>query len=345
MKRIIEKMINDELSYDDVSEAMEEIMEGNVDDIVIGAFLLALRIKGESIEQLKAMYDSMLKHAITIKPNVNDKIIDTCGTGGDKIKTFNISTAAAFVASIETIVAKHGNRSMSGYSGSADILEALGYNLSLEPEKVEESIEELGIGFLFAPIFHPSMKYVSRARKALGIRTAFNILGPIANPCKIDAQIVGVSSPELMDKISKLLLSINREAMVFHSSDGFDELSITSSNKVIWLKDGKIDELIIDPKDLNLSSNIKDITINSKEDAIKGFLQAINGLDKPKRDIVALNASAALIIADKVDSFNEGIEVSREIIDSGKAYEKLKALIKRYGDYAKLEEMEKRWLS
>ena len=343
MLNIIAKIVDDQLGYDDVMAIMKDIMEGRVDDIVIGAFLACLRIKGESIEILKAMYDSMLRYAITIKPSVDT--IDTCGTGGDKIKTFNISTAAAFVAAVNANVAKHGNRSVTGYSGSADILEALGYNLLLEPDKVKESIEQLGFGFLFAPVFHPSMKHVAKARKALGIRTAFNILGPLANPCSINAQIVGVASQDLMPKIAKLMLAIDRDAMVFHASDGLDELSTTCINKILWIKDKKVDELMINPKSFGLSADISDISIKNKEEAVEYFLKALNGYDNAKSDIVALNAAAALIIANKVSSFSEGIEVAREAIRSGKAYDKLKALIRRYGDYSKLEELEDRWLS
>lgn len=339
---ILEKLVNNQLTYDDMREVMEEIMLGKIDDITIGAFLTGLRVKGERIEELKAMYDAMLKHAITIRLDVD--AIDTCGTGGDKIKTFNISTAAALVASTSTYVAKHGNRSVTSYSGSADILESLGYNLFLEPDKVRESIEQLGFGFLFAPVFHPSMKHVAKARKAIGIRTAFNILGPIANPCDIKAQIVGVGSLDLMEKVAKLLIAIGREeAMVFHALDGLDELS-TCMNKILWIRDKKIEELVINPKSFSLSSNISDITVKSKEEAIKSFLKALNGYDRAKSDIVALNTSAALIVSKKVLSFSEGIEEARESIYSGRAYEQLRALIKRYGDYSKLEELEDAFL-
>ncbi len=340
---ILAKLVDDQLDYEDVIMTMEEIMQGRVDDIVIGAFLTGLRVRGESIDVLKAIYDSMLKHAITIKIDIN--AIDTCGTGGDKIKTFNISTAAALVASTSIAVAKHGNRSVTGYSGSADILEELGYNLSLEPNKVKESIEELGFGFLFAPIFHPSMKHVAKARKAIGIRTAFNILGPIANPCNINAQIVGVGSLDLMEKMARLLVALDRDAMIFHALDGLDELSSTCINKILWIKDKKIDELVINPKSFDLSATINDISIKSREEAIEYFLKALNDYDKVKSDIVALNAAAALLVANKVSSFSEGIEEAREAISSGRAYKQLKALIRRYGDYSKLEELEERWLS
>jgi anthranilate phosphoribosyltransferase len=341
MKDILEHLIDNKLSEEDIRYVMEETMQGKTDDIFIGAFLTGLRVKGEEIHELKAVYDVMLKYAITIKPNINGKLIDTCGTGGDKIKTFNISTAAAFVAANKVHVAKHGNRSNTGYLGSADILEVLGYNLALEPNKVKESIEELNIGFLFAPIFHPAMRYVAKARKAIGIRTIFNILGPIVNPANIDAQIVGVSDLNLMSKVTELLRLINRkEAMVFHALDGLDELSTTCLNKIFWLRDSTISELLINPKSFNLYADINDIIVKSKEEAIGAFLKALNGYDKIKSDIVALNAAAALIIANGY-SFSEAIEEAKSIIYSGKAYNKLKEFIKRYGDVSKLEELER----
>ncbi len=342
LRSAIAKIVEDRLEPRDIILAMDEIMQGRADDIAIGAFLTAMRIRGESIDHLKIMYDSILRYAVKIEPEVDDRLIDTCGTGGDKIKTFNISTAAAFVASLHCYIAKHGNRSNTGYSGSADILESLGYDLNTKPSDVKASIEQLGIGFLFAPIFHPAMRYVSNARKAIGIRTAFNILGPIANPCNIDAQIVGVSEPSLLEKVARLLLSIDREeAMVFHAIDGIDELSTTCINKILWIKDKKINELTLDPNDLDLTNaNIKDISINSREDAIRSFLIALNGYDKAKRDIIALNAAAALIIAHKESSFDDAIEVCKEAIDSGKAYARLKELIKRNGDVTRLEELE-----
>ncbi len=346
MRDILQRLIENRLSDNDIRYAMEEIMQGKVDDILIGALLTGLRVKGEEVNELKAIYDIMLKYAITIKPSIDDILIDTCGTGGDKIKTFNISTAAAFVVADRVYVAKHGNRSNTGYTGSADILEALGYNLSLEPNKVRESIEELRIGFLFAPLFHPAMRYVAKARKAIGIRTVFNILGPVINPANINVQIVGVSDLTLMRKIAELLISIKREeAMVFHALDGLDELSTTCINKILWIKGNSINELIINPKSFNLYASINDIAINSREEAIESFLKALNGSDKVKSDIVALNAGAALIIAQKGSSFSDAIEEAKDIIDSGKAYAKLRSLIKRYGDISKLEELEERCLS
>lgn len=347
IRSIIEKPINEQLSYKEVREASEEIMTGKVDDINIGAFLAVLRIRGEEVDILRAVYDAMLKYAITIRPQINGRLIDTCGTGGDKLRTFNISTAAAFVASVYTYVAKHGNRSSRGYAGSADILEALGYNLKTEPNKIKESIEQLRIGFLFAPLFHPAMRYVSTARRALGIRTIFNILGPIANPCNIDAQIVGVSELSLMQKIIELLKLIGRrEAMVFHSINGIDELSISSINRILWLKDGiNVKELSLDPKTLGIMDRDENIIINSKEEAITAFLNALNGYDKAKSNIVSLNAAAALIVANMTKRFDEALEMAREAINNGKAYEQLRSLIKRYGDYSKLEELEKTCLS
>ena len=347
VKQAIAKVVDDSIAIEDIKNAFKEMMEGKADDTAIGAFLTALRIKGESIDHLKAAYDVMLDHAIRLEIDYKHRLIDTCGTGGDKLKTFNISTATAFVASALGVkVAKHGNRSMTGFSGSADILESIGYNLDLDKDKVKESIDTLDIGFLFAPKFHPAMKNVARARKAIGIRSIFNILGPLANPCNINAQIVGVSEQGLLDKVARLLLLIGREeAMVFYSYDGFDELSITSNNKILWVKDDKIDELIINPKSFGMEASISDIVINSKEQAINSFMLALNGYDKHKSNMLALNTAAALIVAREGYSFSNAIEEAKDAINSGKAYGKLREFIKRYGNYARLREVEDACLS
>ncbi|MFQ5920890.1 MAG: anthranilate phosphoribosyltransferase, partial [Nitrososphaerales archaeon] len=216
-----------DLEYGEMVECMKEIMQGTAaGDVSMAAFLLALKMKHETVDELRAMLDVMNQFAIRIEPSVKGRLVDTCGTGGDRLKTFNISTAAAFVASAAGVsIAKHGNRSVTGPSGSADVLEYFGYDLDTEPSKVKECIEDLGIGFIFAPKFHPAMKHVANARKELGVRTAFNLLGPLSNPAGVDAQVVGVYDPALMEKIALLLKSVGRrEAMVFHALDGMDEL-------------------------------------------------------------------------------------------------------------------------
>jgi anthranilate phosphoribosyltransferase len=336
-----------DLSYNEVVECMREIMEGRVDDLAISDFLLALKMKGESVDELKAMFDVMNEFSIKIRPVVNGRLIDTCGTGGDKIKTFNISTASAFIASAAGVnVAKHGNRSVSGVCGSADALEYFGYNLNTEPEDVKRCIEELGIGFMFAPKFHPAMKNVANARKQLGVRTAFNILGPLSNPANVNAQIVGVSDPVLIDKVVTLLQKIGREeAMVFHASDGLDELSNTCINQIAWLKNGTINKFVLNPKSFKIGiAEPADLSVRSKEESVEQTFRVLNGTANEKRiGAVLLNVAASLIVANKADSFEDAIELSKKAMQCGGAYKKLKALIKSCGDVSVLEELEKRW--
>ena len=335
------------LKYDEMMECMREIMEGNIDDMSIANFLLALKIKGETVDELKAMFSVMNEYSIKIRPVVSGSLIDTCGTGGDKIKTFNISTAAAFIAAGAGVhVAKHGNRSSSGLCGSADVLEFYGFDLNTEPDMVEKSIEQLGIGFMFAPKFHPAMKNASNARKQLGTNTAFNILGPLSNPANINAQVVGVSNVELIDKIIELLRENGREqAMVFHSIDGFDEISNTCANEVVWLRNGSVEKFDLNPTSFNVSiAEVTDHSVSSKKQSAEYTFRVLNGTsDEKKTDIVLLNAAAALVVADKVDSFKDGIELARKTVQNGEAYEKLRSLVKFCGDTGVFEEIEKKW--
>jgi anthranilate phosphoribosyltransferase len=335
------------LSHGEVVQCMREIMQGSESDASITAFLIALKMKGETVGELKAMLDVMNEFSVRIKPKVQGRLVDTCGTGGDRIKTFNISTLSAFVASSAGAnVAKHGNRSVSGPCGSADMLEYFGYDLDTEPGKVKECIEQLGIGFMFAPRFHPAMKNVANARKELGIRTAFNILGPLSNPADIDAQVVGVYDPSMIDKIAELLKSIGRkEAMVFHAEDGMDELSNTCLNHISWLNDGALKNIILNPKDLKISiAEPQDLGIATKEESVMHAFEVLNGnAERKKLDVVLLNASAALMVGGKIDSFADGIEIARKAVESGSTYKKFKALISRCGNLSKLEEFERKW--
>jgi len=335
-----------DLTYNEAAECMREIMSGKTDDTLIANFLLALKTKGETVDELKAMLDVMNEFSIKIRPSVNERLIDTCGTGGDKIKTFNISTASAFIASAAGAkVAKHGNRSVSGICGSADVLEYFGYDLNTETSVVEKCIEQLGIGFMFAPKFHPAMKNVANARKKLGTRTAFNILGPLSNPANVNAQVVGVSDPTLMDKIVQVLKTVREEAMVFYARDGLDEISNTCMNQIAWLRNGSIHKFDLNPKSFRISAaEPADISVVSKEESVEHTFRVLNGTASEKRtDIVLLNAAAALIVANKADSFEDGIELARKTVQSGKAYEKLKLLIKSCGDISVLEGLEKKW--
>jgi len=335
------------LDYDEMVQCMHEIMQGNANDASIAAFLLALKMKGETVDELKAMLDVMDEFAIKIKPSVKGRLIDTCGTGGDKIKTFNISTAAGFVAGAAGAnIAKHGNRSVSGPCGSADVLEYFGYDLNTEPSKVKECIEALGIGFMFAPKFHPAMKNVASARKELGVRTAFNILGPLSNPAGVDAQVVGVYDLSLIDKIAQLLKSAGRkEAMVFHARDGLDELSNTCINHIAWLRDGSINKFDLNPRSLKICvAEPADLSITNKDESAMQMFKVLNGgADEKKLDIVLLNAAAALIVGNKADSFGDAIELARKAVETGNAYKKFIALIERCGNASQLEGLERKW--
>jgi anthranilate phosphoribosyltransferase len=324
---------------------MDEILTGTQNDEDVAEFLKNLTEKGESDDELLAMLNKMEEFALHISPNCKGKIIDVCGTGGDKLKTFNISTAASFViAGAGGNVAKHGNRSISGVSGSADIFEYFGFDLNSEPSKVNEIIEKFGIGFMFAQKFHPAMKNVANARKVVGGRTAFNLLGPLTNPAMVKNQLIGVFSDDYQERIVKILQRKNAETiMTVRSDDGMDELSTTSKNKICLLKNNIITNMVIDPQDVGLQrGNIYDIQIDTKEDAIKSFVDVLNDTaNKTKIEITALNAAGGLIVSDIANSFDEAVELALDTIHSGKAFDKLKNFVKNCGDMEKLEEVER----
>jgi len=333
------------LTTDQMINVMGEILTGTQNDEDVAKFLKNLTEKGESDDELLAMLNKMEEFALHISPNCQGKIIDVCGTGGDKLKTFNISTAASFViAGAGGNVAKHGNRSISGVSGSADIFEYFGFDLNSEPSKVNEIIEKFGIGFMFAQKFHPAMKNVANARKVVGGRTAFNLLGPLTNPAMVKNQLIGVFSDDYQERIVKILQRKNAETiMTVRSDDGMDELSTTSKNKICLLKNNIITNMVIDPQDVGLQSgNISDIQIDTKEDAIKSFVDVLNDTaNKTKIEITALNAAGGLIVSDIANSFDEAVELALTTIHSGKAFDKLKNFVKNCGDMEKLEEVER----
>ncbi len=341
LKRVVNR---EDLSYDDARAAVKALFSSS-NDALKAAFLTALSMKGESIYELRAVLDFMLKNALRVK--VNTYAIDTCGTGGDRVKTFNVSTVAAFIAAAcNAHVAKHGNRAVSSLMGSADILEYLGYNLDASIDKVKECIEGIGIGFLFAPRFHPIMGSIAKVRRDIGIRSIFNILGPLSNPVNISAQVVGVASHELLKKVAYLLKDLRDEVMVFYALDGMDELSNTCINKVIHVKDSSIKEYDLDPKALGLEyADVKDIIISSKEEAARVFLQVINGYaERHLEDIAVLNAAAALIVGKRADGFKDGIDAARDALKSGKAYKRLRDLIAYNGNIDRLRELEELYL-
>ena len=333
------------LTIDQMTNVMNEILVGTHNDQDVAEFLENLTQKGESDDELLAMLNKMEEFAVHISPNCKGKVIDVCGTGGDKLKTFNISTAAAFViAAAGGNVAKHGNRSMSGISGSADIFEYFGFDLNSVPMKVNEIIEKFGIGFMFAQKFHPAMKNVAKARKMLDGRTAFNLLGPLTNPAMVKNQLIGVFSEDYQERIVQILQRKNAETiMTVSSADGMDELSTTSKNQICMLKDNTITKMILDPQEIGLQKgNISDIQINSKEDAIKSFVSVLNGsANKTKIEITALNAAGGLLVSDIADSFADAIELTLDTIHSGKAFDKLENFVKNCGDIEKLEGDEK----
>ena len=335
----------DNLTIEQMTSVMNEILGGTQNDQDVAEFLKNLTQKGESDDELLAMLNKMEEYSLHISPNCRGKIIDVCGTGGDKLKTFNISTAASFViAGAGGNVAKHGNRSISGISGSADIFEYFGLDLNSEPNKVNETIEKFGIGFMFAQKFHPAMKNVANARKVVGGRTAFNLLGPLTNPAMVKNQLIGVFSEDYQERIVKILKRKNAETvMTVRSADGMDELSTTSKNQICMLKNNTITKMTLDPQEVGLQKgNISDIQISSKEDAIESFVNVLDdSANKTKIEITALNAAGGLIVSNIADSFTDAVELSLDTIHSGKAFDKLKNFVKNCGDIEKLERIEK----
>lgn len=338
------------LTYKESREIMNGIMSGNATQAQIGAFLTALRMKGETIEEISALASVMKEFCYQIHPQVNGRLVDTCGTGGDKIKTFNISTTAAFViAGAKVSVAKHGNRSVTSKSGSADVLEKLGVNLNATPNVVESSIEEVGIGFMFAPTFHKAMKHVIEPRREIGVRTVFNVLGPLTNPANASAQLLGVYDRALIEPLAGVLKKLGcEEAMVVYGLDGLDEISTIGKTAIAWLKEEEISLLEVVPKDFGIEkTRQEDIRGTTPEKSAEITFKILTDQHKkgdPKRDIVLANAAAGILLGGKGSDFCYSAELARESIKSGAAYKKLKMLIEvGGGDKAKLEEMENKY--
>ena len=323
---------NRDLSSEQMTIVMDEILSGKYDDNTIAKFLQNLTLKGETNDELLAMLEKMNQFSVSISPNCQNRIIDMCGTGGDNLKTFNISTTASFVvAAAGGYIAKHGNRSVSGVSGSADIFEYFGFDLGSDPRQISNMIEKIGIGFMFAPTFHPAMKNVANARKILGKRTAFNLLGPLSNPANVKHQLVGVFADDYIKRIVKIMQKNNSETILaVRSEDGMDELSVTSKNKVCMLKNDKITEFTINPEDYNIEKgNLSDIQISTKQEVIDAFLSVVNNTsNKTMREITVLNAAGGMLVSGICDKFDEGIELARETISNGKTLEKLKQFAK-----------------
>jgi len=335
------KKINGDLTFDEMSSEMSDILNGKNNDDEIAEFLRSLSEKGETDEELRAMLAKMNEHSVRISPRCHGSLIDVCGTGGDNLQTFNISTAASFViAGAGGNVAKHGNRSVSGISGSADIFEYFGFNLQSETCVVEEMIEKLGIGFMFAPKFHPAMKNVALARKILGKRTAFNLLGPLCNPANVKHQLIGVFADDYIKRIVMIMQKSHSETILaVRSEDGMDELSTTSKNKACMLKNNEISEFIINPEEYNMKKgNLSDIQISTKQNAIDAFVNVLNNTsNKTMKEITILNAAGAMLVGGLCDEFKDGVELATETINNGKAFEKLKQFAKENNAQEKLE--------
>lgn len=319
-----------DLSADEMRSAMREIMSGEATPVEIAGFLVALRCKGESVAEIAAAAEVMRELSERVDVSERAHLVDTCGTGGDGSCTFNVSTASAFVAAAAGAkVAKHGNRSVSSACGSADVLEALGVNVNLNAAQVSECVNEIGLGFMFAPNHHRAMKFAAPVRKELKVRTLFNLLGPLTNPANAPNQVVGVFHPQLVSRFAAVLQSLaSRHVMIVHGVDGVDEISIAGETTVAELKDGAIREYQIQPGDYGVkTSSLAAIRVRDAGEAKEVMLKVLANEPGAARDIVCLNSGAAIYVAGCADSLGEGIERAREVIANGKAKDKLRDLI------------------
>src|SRR5690554_1338208 len=315
-----------EIFHDEMLHLMRQLMRGEIPPATAAALLMGLRVKKETIGEITAAAQVMREFALPVPLANTDDLLDMCGTGGDGSNTFNISTSAMFVAAAAGVkIAKHGNRSASSSSGSADVLESLGINISLSPEQVAECIEQIGIGFMFAPAHHGAMKNVASVRKQLGVRTIFNILGPLTNPAGAANQLMGVFHPDLVGIQVRVLERLGaRHVLIVHGKDGMDEGSLGAATMMGELKDGKIQEYEIHPEDFGMSmvSN-RGIKVSNREESANLVREALDDVPGPARDIVALNAGLAIYTGNKAASIQEGLNIAQECLRSGAARAKL----------------------
>jgi len=318
------------LTFEQATGVMEEIMSGDATPAQIAAFVTALRIKGETVDEIAGLASVMRAKAIPV--TVTPPVVDTCGTGGDNRSTFNVSTTAAFVAAGAGLkVAKHGNRAMTSHCGSADVLEALGVKIDLGAEAVAECLEKVGIGFMFAPLFHPAMKYAAAPRREIGIRTVFNILGPLTNPARAESQVIGVPSQELGSKIASVLYRLGtKHSLVVHGLDGMDEISISGKSLVWEVNEHKVSPPYqVSPRHFGFkSASLAEIKGGTPEENANILCRILNGERGPLRDVVVMNAAAALVAGNKASDLKKGAHLAEEAIDSGQAQEKLEALVR-----------------
>ena len=328
------------LSRDEARAVMSEVLTGQCTDAQIAALLVALHMKGETVEEIVGFAEAIraaaaplpiaMNSAIDVSGTERDALVDTCGTGGDASGTFNISTATALVAAGAGVrVAKHGNRSVTSKCGSADVMEALGVNISLPPTRIAECLKEVGIAFLFAPAMHSAMKYVQPARRELRLRTVFNLLGPLTNPAHASAQVVGVYSDDLVEKLAEALSMLGlRRAMVVHGSDGLDEITISGSTRIAELRDGQVRTYEVTPEEFGLARTpIQAISGGDATENARIIREVLSGKKSPCRDVVLLNAAATLVAAGRASHLSEAMPLTANAIDSGSAAAKLEALV------------------
>jgi anthranilate phosphoribosyltransferase len=337
IKKVVDRV---DLSSEEAESVLDQIMTGQCTDAQIASLLTGLRMKGETVAELTGFARVMRSRAARVRPRTTlsaeiggtgrEALIDTCGTGGDVSGSFNVSTAAAFVvAGAGVRVAKHGNRSVSSQCGSADVVEALGVKIELPPDRIARCIDEVGIGFLHAPLLHDAMKYVALARRQMGIRTIFNMLGPLTNPAGANTQVVGVYAAHLTELLARVLGELgSARALVVHGSDGLDEITITAETKITELKDGGLNTYFVAPEGLGLArAGLEEIRGGDARQNSEIILDILRGRRGARRDIVLLNAAAAFVAGSKVNDLKEGVRLAAESIDSGKAINKLEQLI------------------
>lgn len=332
IRKVVEKQ---DLSEQEMIEIMNEIMSGDASDAQIGSFITALRMKGETVEEITGAVRVMREKATAIETGVDTSaggvVVDTCGTGGDGSGTFNVSTTSAFVvAGAGVTVAKHGNRSITSHCGSADVLEAAGVSLKLTPDQVGQCVREVGIGFLFAPVLHGAMKYAIGPRQQIGIRTIFNILGPLTNPAGANAQLIGVFSAELTEPLAEVLGRLgSKRALVVHGEGNLDELTVTGVTRVSDLRDGLVTTYEIAPEDVGLNRSTLDELKGGKdpEESVRQMRNILSGEKGSKRDMVLFNAGGALVVAGQARTIGEGVKMAADVIDTGKAMDKLEKLV------------------
>ena len=328
IREAIEKLIRGvDLTQEEAAQVMEEIMTGEATPAQFGAFVIGLRLKGETVDEMTGLAAVMRDKSL--KVDFSGPSVDTCGTGGDDLGTFNISTVAAFVvAGAGIAVAKHGNRAMTSKSGSADVLEKQGIKIDLGPEGVKRCMEEVGIGFMFAPRFHPAMKFAVQPRREIGVRTVFNILGPLTNPAGAQAQVLGVPTDSVGEKMVQVLQRLGSErAIVVHAEDGLDEISLNSNTSVWELRNRSIKHYTIGPDDLGLApASLQSLAGGSVEENADTMTEVLNGASGPRRDVVVANAAGGIVAGGKAADLREGVQAAQESIDSGRALEKLELL-------------------